>query len=161
VRAYDGGEGLADEGIMGASRGVGRVRGGELEPVGGGNISAMAEEEELTLGRRVNPLGVVQTLKAGEVSMLFRDHGTELVGDPLLIAAREGAHYLKAVGGSVGRARDRGGEEGEVASVRVDGQFIKVGSQVAVGRGHGAKGAEAAPGTSRVRMPGVDVAGRE
>ena len=57
----------------------------------------------------------------------------------------------------MGRAGDRGGDEGEVTGVRVDGKFIKVRSQVAVGGGHGAKGAEAAPGAGGVRMLGVDV----
>tara|TARA_B110000046_G_C12834342_1_gene330790 strand:+ start:310 stop:522 length:213 start_codon:yes stop_codon:yes gene_type:complete len=70
--------------------------------MGGGNIGAVAEEEELTLGGGVNLLGVMQTLEASQVSKLFRDHGAELVRDPLLVAARKGAHDLKAVGGSVG-----------------------------------------------------------
>ena len=64
VWAYDGGEGLADEGVVRAGRSISGGRGGELEPVGGGDIGAVAEEEELTLGRGVNLLGVMQTLEA-------------------------------------------------------------------------------------------------
>ena len=92
--------------------------------MGGGNVGTVPKEKELTLGRGVNLLSVTHTLKAGKVRPFFRDHGAKLVRDPLLIAARVGAHYLKATGGLVGGAGDGGREEGQVSSRRVHGKLI-------------------------------------
>jgi hypothetical protein len=44
--------------IVGTGRSIGGCRGGELEPIRVGGIPAVAKEEELTLGRSVNLLGV-------------------------------------------------------------------------------------------------------
>jgi hypothetical protein len=84
----------------------------------------MPEEEELTLGGGVNFLSVMHTLKAGKVRQFLRDHGAQLVGDPLLVTARIGAHYLKAMGGLVGGAGNGGREEGQVSSRRVHGKLV-------------------------------------
>ena len=99
MRAYDRGEGRADDGIVRTGGGIGRGRWGELEPVGGGYVGAVPKEKELTLGGGINLFSVMHTLKAGKVRQLFRDHGTQLVRNPPLVAARVGTHYLKATGG--------------------------------------------------------------
>ena len=86
--------------------------------------------------------------------------GSELIGNPILIAARKGAEDFKAMGGEGGGAGAGGREEGEVARVGVDSvhsELRDVGAKAVMGGGHGAKGAEGAPGEDRVSMLGVNI----